>query len=117
MNVERAEARRIEHRLRQDQAVGGDDEQVCLHRGDPVARFLLLERFRLENRQPACRGQAFHGAGHGAQSATRGPVGLRQDECDFVTRGEQRGERALGEFRRSGEDEAQESSARLGADA
>jgi hypothetical protein len=42
---------------------------------------------------------------------------LRQDEGDFVARGEQRRERALGELRRAGEDEAQELSARPGRDA
>jgi len=48
------------------------------------------------------------------QTAPRGPIGLRQDQRDVVTRIEQRSERALGELRRSGEDEAQELGARPG---
>jgi hypothetical protein len=42
---------------------------------------------------------------------------LRQHEGDFVPCIEQRSERALGELRRTGEDEAQEFRARPGRDA
>jgi len=63
------------------------------------------------------RGEAFHGARRRAQSALCGPIGLRQDEGDFVPCIEQRSERALGELRRTGKNEAQEFRARPGRDA
>jgi hypothetical protein len=56
-------------------------------------------------------GEALNGARLQPHAAAGGTVRLRQDQCHFVARVDQPRERPLGEFRRAGENEAQEGGA------
>lgn len=111
MDVDRAERRQVQNRLRQQQAVCGNDEHAGVRFTKPLERFLRLEGLRLEQGEPALRREALDGARHGPHAAASGAVGLRQDQDHFVARVDQPRERPLGEFRRAGENEAQESGA------
>ena len=105
MHVPAAVLRDVEHRLRQDQAVGHHDHHVGLHLAQCVLGGLLLQRQRLQYGNAALdRLQLDRGRRQPAPSAG-GPVGLGVDGHHFMVgmRGAQAGH---GERRRAGEDDS-----------
>jgi hypothetical protein len=57
----------------------------------------------LEHFEAALRGETLYRARDRLHAAACRPIGLREDQCDFVTRVEQACERPRGEFRSTGE--------------
>ena len=52
MDVQTAQTRQIEHRLRQDQPVSSDDHRVGVQGSQLCNHRIILERDRLRDRQP-----------------------------------------------------------------
>jgi hypothetical protein len=83
-----------------------------VRRRDARLRGGVLQRFGLREIETALERKPLDGARRRAQAAPGGTIRLREDERDVVAGVEQRCERALGEFRGAGEDEAQEGARR-----
>ena len=60
MHVQAAEGRQVQHRLRQDGAVGGHADDVGLERGQLGLHGLVAQRARFEHGQPQALGGALH---------------------------------------------------------
>ncbi len=96
-------SRNVEHRLRQDQAVGRDHQQVGRrfdqrHMGGRVSQPL-----RLMHRNTVRQRHLLDRAGDEFLPATGRPVGLAQHEGNFEAGGKQGPQRDGGEFRRTRE--------------
>jgi hypothetical protein len=104
MDVERPERRELQHRLGQEEAVGGDHDGLGRRGAQARERIGGLERLRLEQIEAARDGELLDGAGGRLAAAPRGAVGLREDQRDFVLRLQKPRQRPLGEARRPGED-------------
>lgn len=112
MNVERAPGRGFERPLGQKQPVSRDHENCGARRRDARLHGRIAQRGGLKYLEPARNGELLDRALSWAQAAPRRPVGLGEYQRYFVTRLEQRGERALCECRGACKDEAQESARR-----
>jgi hypothetical protein len=104
MDVEAPAARRIQNRLRQDQAVRGDHGNIRAERreGLPVRR--VLEVHRKAHGQPQPLRRLLHRRGLRLLAALRGTRRLRVDGGDIVPRCHKRLERRHREGRGSHED-------------
>ena len=111
MNIEAAVCRGIEHGLRKNEAIGGNHERIG-PRGADARAALSAQRLRLEHLETALQRETLDGVDRRLQAAPGGPVRLRQDESDLMTRLQKALERLLGKFGSSREDEAQESEVR-----
>jgi hypothetical protein len=78
MDVPGAVTRDIEHLLGKEQAIGGDDQSIRTRRSQAF-RVAGLQALRLEHGQATRQGQLLYRAAGGAHTASRGPVGLRED--------------------------------------
>ena len=108
----------VQHRLRQDQAVGGNDDDIRPQR----RQRLNWHRDRAGSAAAAPAGpRPAHArlTGEGSQllAAPGGPIRLGQDADDPMAGGEDRVERPLGESRGAGEDDPRRRGGRHGAEA
>ena len=76
--------RRIEHRARQDQAIGRDHARIELERGERGLFLFALERDRRAHLQPQFLGQLVHGRGGQLLAAMRRARRLAVDRRDLV---------------------------------
>ena len=106
MDVEASLARRIEHRLRQDQAVSRDHRDIEVERGEFGLRFFALQALRRADGQAMRFGPDMHRALLQFFAALRRARRLRIDARDFVPRGMKRGKRRHRKGRRSHEGDA-----------
>ena len=106
MHVQAAVGRDVQHRWRQDEAIGGDDDDVGGQRGQGGHRLRLTQRGRLQHRNAVPCGQAFDGRSGQLATAAGRAVGLRRHTDHLVAAGQQRGQRRHGEVRRAHEDNA-----------
>ncbi len=84
VQVETAEARRVEHRLRQEKPVGDDDRGIEIERGEGPLFGLAFQRGGREDRNAVFLGEAMHRRqlfGHAATGLARR---LRIDRDDLV---------------------------------
>ena len=112
MDVERTKPRNPEYGGRHDQTIRGNNQRVRPRSRDPCDYIGFAQTARLEDGQASRLGEALDGPGTGTQAATRGSVGLRQNQRNDVAGVDQRVKRARGEIRCAGEDELQEGGAR-----
>ena len=87
----------------QQEAISRDDQCVGACRSQALDIF-GKQALWLMQRQSTNQGELLYGAGNRSQAAARGPVGLRQDERDFMASIGQTYERNRGELGRAGED-------------
>ena len=106
MNIEDAEARRIEDRLRQDNAVSHDDSRVGLKLTEPLLVHWVFQTFGREYGQPSGFGDLMHRRFTQSHAATGRARRLAIDRHDFVARFEERLKRRHGEIWRAHEDNA-----------
>jgi hypothetical protein len=106
VDVERQ--REIEHCLRQEQAVGGDDERLRTRGRNGRRGGRVLQGFGLVQREAAPPRKLLDRTRNQALSASGGAVRLGQNESHLVPRGQQRLQRAGRELGGAGENEAQE---------
>ena len=104
MNVQRAERGDVERALRQDQAVGGGDQNLRFRRGKTSERSLILERLRLEKLQAVRGGCLLYGTGRRTHAAPGRTIWLRQYQRDFVAGIDQRHQRTCRELGSACED-------------
>ena len=104
MDVQRAAARRIEERLRKEQAVSRHDEGVGAKGADLVHFGRRFQACRLADFEAARRREAFHRTGDRSQASTGGSIGLRQHQDDLVPRRHEGRQSPLSELGRAGED-------------
>ena len=104
VHVQTAVCRHVEHRLRQDKSIGGDDQYVGLQRFELGNRFGRLQRPRLQHRDIVFERQRLHRARHDLLAASGRPVGLGQYGHRCVARVDQRGQRSTRELRCAGEE-------------
>ena len=95
-----------EHRGRQDQPVGHDDEQVRCERSELLAGLHRPEVLRLVDRDPARQGFELDRGGLQLAAAPGGSVGLGVGRHHLAT-ARRRTQGRHGELRRAGEDQAQ----------
>ena len=105
--VDAAQARDIEYRLGQDQAIGDHHHQVRAQGRQLRLGLGIAQALRLHDRQAMLQGQVLHRAGHQFLPAAGRPVRLGVDGDDPMWGVEQGLEMLGGEFRGSGEDDAQ----------
>ena len=104
VQVDVAERREIEHPLRDDAAVADDDDGVGLEGGELGAEFFVgLDAVGLGDGEIQFQGGLFYWAMHEFEAAAFGAVGLRDDEVDAESGGDQFFERRDGEGRRAAE--------------
>jgi hypothetical protein len=103
VNVHRAAARDIEHRLRQDQSVGRDHHDVWLQRADLRVNRRIAQRRRLHHGNVPREGERLDRGRARGETSSRRPVGLGHDRGDTMSRREDRFQNAGGELRRAGE--------------
>ena len=89
MQVDAAEARRVEDRPRQEQAVGADDREIGAERGELGLRLGILERARRAHRQAQPLGRLVHGRAAQLVAAAGRAWRLGVDGGDLVAGGEQ----------------------------
>jgi hypothetical protein len=106
VDVDAAQARHVEHRLRQDQAVGGHHHDIRPRLRDGLARFPGFQVIRLGDGDAMGQGQFLHRTHFQFQAPPRRPVRLGEHQGDVVARLDQGLEGGGGEIRGSGEDEA-----------
>ncbi len=107
MAVDAAQARNIQHHLRQDQAVGDDHHQIGLQRCQFGLRVGIAQCGRLHDRYVMLQRQLLDRAGHQLLSTTGRAIGLGVHGDDLVRAVEQGLEVFGGKFRGAGEDDAQ----------
>ena len=107
MAVDAAQPWRIEHGLRQDQAIGHDHHQVRLQRGQLRLSRRITQCLRLQHRNVVLHGELFDRAGHQLLAAPGRAVRLGIDRNDRFARIEQGLQVLGGEFRSAGENDAQ----------
>src|SRR5438105_283325 len=106
VDVEAPQGRQRENLAWQDQSVGDDHQHLRLPRLERRARLGAVESLRLRERHPRGECGALHRARSESAAAAPGPVRLRQNPDDAVSR-EQRREGWQREFRRAGKGDAQ----------
>jgi hypothetical protein len=104
MDVQRAVARRVEERLRKEQAVGRHHEGVGAEGANVLHLGRRFQACRLADFEASRGREAFYRTGHGSQASTGGSIGLRKDQDDLVPRRDERRQRPLSELGRAGED-------------
>ena len=100
MDVQAAMARRIQHGLRQDQTIGGNDCDVGTQRGKGCLFFGTFQRQRVAHRDPQFLGLAVNGGGgqfFPPASAGAGRLGV--DGTHILPRRDQRFQRRNGKVR------------------
>lgn len=107
MDIQAARGGNVEDRLGKDQSVRRDHQDVDSRFAQWQMRIRKLQRGRLIHRDAATCRQGVDSARKGLQPAAGGPVGLAEDEGDFVAGIEQRLERPGGEGWGAGEGDAQ----------
>ena len=108
MDIQRTMRRKAQHGRRQDQAVGGHHQAIGARACNARLRGFIFQGLGLEQLQAVRQRELLDGTWCRPQAAAGGPVRPRQNQRDGMAGVVQRGERALGEFRGAGEDEAQE---------
>ncbi len=106
MNIQAAAPRQIERRLRQDQTVGDDNQELGLPACKSSSAFRRLQLERLRDLESAGEGDALDRARLRVLAAACRPVGLRQDADDFMAL-DQRFEWRNGELRSTRERDSQ----------
>lgn len=107
MDVQASQARRIEHRLRQQQAVGRHNGDIGAQRSEFFLFLGALQRNRVPNLDPTCLGFLVDGrGGQFLAAATAGARRLAVDGNDLVPGLDQRDECGHREIGRSHEDDA-----------
>jgi hypothetical protein len=104
VHVPTAVLRDVEHRLRQQQAVGDDHDQVRRQRPQLRLHRLRAQRGRLEHLEPARQRVLLDPRHAQAAAAPRRPVGLGVDADDLGLAGG-RAQRGHGELGGAGEDD------------
>jgi hypothetical protein len=104
--------RRFEHRLRKDQAVGDDDRDVGVERGEVRLRLGCSQRLRMTDGKAQRFGPEVDRRGAVLLAPPGGARGLGVDRGDLVPRGGQRVERGDREVRRAHEDDPHEATFR-----
>lgn len=84
MDVQAPKGRRIQNRLRQDQAVGDDNSQISAQCGKLDLRTSIAQRNRMPNWQPQILRRRLHGAGPVRLAAPRRAGRLAVNRDDFV---------------------------------
>jgi len=105
--VDAAQARRVEHHLRQDQAVGDHHHQVRFERRQLGLGLFVAQAGRLVDGYSVLDGELFDRARHQLLTTTRRAVRLGVDGNDVVLAGQQSLEVFGGEFRGAGKDDTQ----------
>jgi DNA-binding protein HU-beta len=105
VDVHAAEARQVEDSLPEDLPECRDDEEVRARFGEPPDGFLAFQALGLEEREGAIRRAPRDGRRNRGSRASGGPVGLRDDQRDLVSRVEKSRERRHGEGGRSEEED------------
>ena len=105
MNVDAAEARDVEHGLRQEEAIGGDHHDLRLDGGDSRLRRRILQCQRLEHLDATLHRQPLDGRRLQAHPPPPRPVGLGEDEAHLVPRRHDRPQRQRGKIGGPGEDQ------------
>ena len=106
MDVETPQGRQRENLAGQHQSVGDDHQHLRLPVHERRARLGAAQSLRLRERQMSGERRALHRARGEFAAAAPGPVRLRQNPDDAVSR-EQRREGWQREFRRAGKGDAQ----------
>ena len=104
MDVERAEASRVEELARQKKAVGGHDERIGAKRPHALELRRVLQARRLRHGQSVIQREAFDRIQGRAQAAPGRTVGLGQDQGNLVAGGDDARQSSLSELGRAGED-------------
>ena len=104
MDVEGSEPRHVQYSGGNDESIRGDHDRVRLGCCDPGGRTGIAKVGWLENGQAPILCQALDCSRCRTHPASRGPIGLRQNQRDRMAGAEQRVERLRGEFRSAGED-------------
>ena len=107
MNVDAAESRRIQRRLRKEQAVSGDDHEIGRLLFQSIDCSGIFERRGLLDRHAVAHRALLDRARSDLLAAARRTVRLGVDGNDPVRRAQQRFERRHCELRRAGEDDGQ----------
>lgn len=107
MNVDAAVRRTIEDRLRQDQAVGGNDEHIERKAGELLPGALIVERAGLEHCQSSFARERLYRAGYELEPAPLRPVGPGHDYGDRKPGAQDRGQRRRRERRRASKPDSQ----------
>ena len=105
MNVDRAEARHLEERLRQDLPVGGHRDRIGCERADPVEERWLANLLGLRDLDAEALRELRRRRHLDALPATRRAIGLRDDERDGMLRLDERAQRGNGELGCAEEDD------------
>ena len=102
----------FEHGRGKNEPVGHHDEHVGLeiaqrfmHGGRSFGVPLEAQRLRREHGQAVLKRQGLHGRGRELHPAAARPIGLREHQCDFVTRADQGFESHRGKVRSSGKNQ------------
>ena len=103
MDVERAARGDPEYRLGQDQPIGGDDQRFRPGCRDPLVRLGVLQMLRLEHGQAVLQSKALDCAFARSQPPAGWPVGLRENEGNFMPGIVQRGQSLGREVRSASE--------------
>ncbi len=103
MHVDAAASRDIQHRLRQYQSVGGNDQQVGLERLQFVHDTVITQRRRLQDAHSMFQGKAFHRTLRQAFAAPRRSIRLRKNRDRHDAGGKQCRQGMQRELRRAGE--------------
>ena len=115
MNVQTTQGRRVQHPLRQDQTVGGDDHGLCAIGDGLVDGGFACQRFvgkfaiqtqaaRLGDGDVVFDRELLDGRGLQFHATARRPVGLAEDQGDLMAGGDQLLHRHPRKLRRAGED-------------
>lgn len=104
MDVDRPIPRCGKQRLRKDETVSRYDERIRPRRAYALDAFRRPEMLGLGEDEAALQRIALDRAGNGMEPASRGAVGLREDESDIVSSSRQAHQRLLGKLRGARED-------------
>ena len=97
MDIDRAMTPGLEHRRGQEQAVSRDNHGVSADVGKAGMHFRVAQVRGLQNSDAVAQRQRLHRAVRRSHAAAGGPVRLRKDEGDVVSRVDQPGESPFSE--------------------
>ena len=92
MDVDASKPRKVEHRLRQDQSVCGDDDHVRRKRGQGLLGSDCTERERLLDVEPIMQGELLDGRLLQVLTPAGWPVSAGVDRAELVAVVKQRGQ-------------------------
>jgi hypothetical protein len=108
VNVDVAEGREVEHPLRDDSAIAYDNDGIGLSCDELAAEFFVgLDALRLTDGEIQFERGLLDRGDDELEAAPFGAIGLRDDEVDVMSGGDQRFERWYGEARGSAENEGE----------